>query len=355
MEFLLVLIAAILVIVLVVLYKKFARRVNRVYRIKQRRIYKKYDYVVLIINIVMPIWGIIGLLALKKDVEFFDWRYSDSLFICLFLFIACFFTSFYLKEVVGPLLLLILAVGMILGCIFLVAIFLQLIIALPFAIIPPLLFYGFPVYAIIPSIILFIKELQALNFFIQTQVNERGMEDSNPLLILIRASPLLLPVSLILLAVQYVFNQKSSPLVKAFTEASEGVFASGICENCPPMSDYLCTIAAQGFPAIVKPLRKGVRLGQPLLVNRQLLVSNAFEEWLMIKFPKIHKPVRKTYDALNIPVNKWCRYKFFATIMYFLWKPLEYCGLLCIYLFVHNPEDLINRQYYQKRKIIADK
>jgi len=347
------LLSAVLTFLLIALYYKFTKRANRVYCIKQRRVYKKYDYIILIVNILMPIWGIIGLVALKKDVEFFDWRYAYPLFICLFIFFACYFISYYLKELIGPLLLLIIAVGIILGCILLTAILLQLAIALPFALFPTLFLYGLPIYAIIPSIILFIKELQALNLFIQTQANVSGMEDSHPLVILIRMSPLLLPVSLIILAVQYVLNQKSSPIVKAFTEASEGVFASGICENCPPMSDYLCTIAAQGYPLFVKPLRRGVRLGMPLLVNRQLLVSNAFEEWLMVNFPKLHKPIRKTYDAFNIPVNKWCRYKLLATIMYFLWKPFEYLGLLCVYLFVPHPEDLINRQYYVKRKFIA--
>jgi len=297
----------------------------------------------------MPVWGFIALELLKKDFEFFDWRYIHAVILLLFISLACFFISFYLKKQVGPLLLFIVSIGMLFGIILLGFMLVHLCIALPFAILPPLVFYGLPVYAIIPSIILMIFELKDLYLFLNNKVTEKEIDGLTLSEVLLHWSPVLLPLSVIYLAYNYLLNQRSSVLVKAFTEAHEGIFANGVCENCPPMSDYLCTIAAQGDPKIVKPLRMGVRLGKPLVVNRQLLVSNAFEEWLFVNFPLIHKPIRKIYDALNIPVNKWCKYKLFATALYFLWKPLEWIGLVIIYLFVKEPEDMINRQYYVKQ------
>lgn len=294
----------------------------------------------------MPVWGFIALELLKKDFEFFDWRYIHAVIILLFISLASFFISFYLKKQVGPLLLFIVSIGMLFGIILLGFMLAHLCVALPFAIIPPLVFYGLPVYAIIPSIILMIFELKDLYLFLKDQTIDKAFEGLTISELLLNISPLLLPISVIYIAYKFVLDQSSSTLVKAFTEAHEGLFANGACENCPPVSDYLCTIAAQGYPGIVKPLRMGVRLGKPLVVNRQLLVSNAFEEWLYVNFPLIHRPVRKVYDALNIPVNKWCKYKLFATSLYFLWKPLEWMGLILIYLFEKEPEDLINRQYY---------
>lgn len=297
----------------------------------------------------MPVWGFMAFELLKNDFEFFDWRYIHAVMLMMSCSLGCFFISFYLKQQVGPLLIFIVSTGMLFGIILLGFMLVHLCIALPFAIIPPLVFYGLPVYAIIPSIILMIFELNDLYLFLKDQTLDKSVEGLTVSELILKTSPLLLPISVIYLAYHFVLNQRSSPLVKAFTEAHEGLFANGACENCPPVSDYLCTIAAQGYPGIVKPLRMGVRLGKPLVVNRQLLVSNAFEEWLFVNFRLIHKPIRKVYDALNIPVNKWCKYKLFATSLYFLWKPLEWMGLVFIYLFVKDPENMINRQYYSKK------
>jgi len=89
----------------------------------------------------------------------------------------------------------------------------------------------------------------------------------------------------------------------------------------------------------------------PIVVTRQLLISNAFEEWILVRFPAMHKPIRKMYDALNISVNRWCRNTRMATCIYFLWKPFEWSGLLMIYLFEPSPEDLINKQYFVNKRM----
>jgi hypothetical protein len=330
-------------------YFRFTLKVHRIYRLKRYHSIPKLNYYAIIIQGLMPVWGFIALELLKSELEFFDWRYLHSVVLLLFCCLASYFLSYYLKRQVGPLLHFILACFMLIGIVLLGFMVVHMCIALPFAIIPPMVFYGLPVYAIIPSIILMIFELSDLYYFLKNKVTEKEIDGLTISELLLQWSPFLLPISVIYLAYNHLVNQRSSAIVKAFTEAHEGLFANGACENCPPVSDYLCTIAAQGFPSIVKPLRMGVRLGKPLVVNRQLLVSNAFEEWLFVNFPLIHKPIRKVYDALNIPVNRWCKYKLFATSLYFLWKPLEWIGLVFIYLFVKEPEDMINRQYYIKR------
>ena len=42
---------------------------------------------------------------------------------------------------------------------------------------------------------------------------------------------------------------------------------------------YLCSVAAKGHTQIVKPERFGVRNGGRIICNRQLLISNAFEDF----------------------------------------------------------------------------
>jgi len=303
-----------------------------------------------VINWCMPIVGVLMLKALEKDFEFFDWEYISSLYTWLFVSLTCFHVSFFSKEKIGPLLLAILPLGMIAGIILLMFMFIHLIPFILLATVFPFILIGFPALFIFPSIILFILQLKVHNFYIVKQSIRKGIRpDTKMNRMLIRISHFF-PFVALVTSFQYLFGQKPESIVKTFTQSHEGIFAQGICEKCASSTnDYLCTIAAQGYPAIVKPIRNGVRLGMPIVVTRQLLISNAFEELIMMKFPRIHKLVRKIYDALNIPVNQWCRYKAFATVIYFLWKPFEWTGLVCIYLFVNNPEEMINRQYLENK------
>ena len=71
--------------------------------------------------------------------------------------------------------------------------------------------------------------------------------------------------------------------IKAFTDTADWTFSQQIPP--PPMESsghYLCTVAAGGHKKIVKPLRYGTRRGQTIVVNRQLCIANAFEEWIHV-------------------------------------------------------------------------
>jgi hypothetical protein len=62
-------------------------------------------------------------------------------------------------------------------------------------------------------------------------------------------------------------------------------------------------------------------------------------------FPAFHKIIRKIYDTCGYPISKNITNKYISDIVYILMKPLEYFFVVNLYLFVKNPEDLINRQY----------
>ncbi|MBI3883044.1 MAG: hypothetical protein HY305_02195, partial [Sphingobacteriales bacterium] len=109
--------------------------------------------------------------------------------------------------------------------------------------------------------------------------------------------------------------------------------------------------------AIVKPQRLGIRLGNPIICNRQLLISNAFEDLLQEKLPVSHKIIRKNYDKVGDCVHRYYNIfnnKFVADFVYVIMKPLEWIFLLTLYTFDKNPENRIAKQYvsYQDRKSI---
>ena len=154
--------------------------------------------------------------------------------------------------------------------------------------------------------------------------------------------PLLLVITIILI----LFGQDSNSLIKVFTETTTWRFSQ---QMHPPILDhkghYLCTVAASGNPAIVKPLRLGKRNGNTIIVNRQLLIANAFEEMIQDFSPKLHRFIRRNYDHygynLSLKINTNLRSNFTYLIM----KPLEWMFLFCLYLFCEKPEERIGRQY----------
>ena len=139
--------------------------------------------------------------------------------------------------------------------------------------------------------------------------------------------------------------------IKAFTETADWTFSKQTPP--PPMhydGHYLCTVAAGGHRKVVKPLRYGTRLGETIIVNRQLCVANAFEELIHEKLPRFHKAVRTGYDKYGYPVSKHITTPLRADIVYFVIKPLEWIFIFALYLFDKDPEKRISRQY-EHRKI----
>lgn len=145
-------------------------------------------------------------------------------------------------------------------------------------------------------------------------------------------------------------GQSPSLLIKAWTETSDWNLSQRVSPPNVVYSDghYLCTVAAGGHKKIVKPLRKGVRHGHEVIVNRQLCVANAFEQILEEKTPRFHKAVRYMYDTYGFPIAKLIHSPYSADFIYILMKPLEWLFLAVLYLVDVHPEDRIAVQYTGK-------
>lgn len=162
---------------------------------------------------------------------------------------------------------------------------------------------------------------------------------------------LVFPIMAILEVIFILCGQGADGFIKAFTMTADWTFST---QTPPPPLEYdghyLCTVAVQGHEKIVKPLRYGKRLGKRIVVNRQLLVANAFEDLIKEKFPYFHKKIRYAYDTYGYPISKYITTKFRADVVYILMKPLEYIFLFVLYLFDSSPENRIAIQYSDYKK-----
>lgn len=156
----------------------------------------------------------------------------------------------------------------------------------------------------------------------------------------------MLPIFLIITLILILFGQEYDSLTKVFTETTTWNFSQ---ETHPPYLDhkghYLCTVAACGSPKVVKPIRLGLRNGEEIIVNRQLLIANAFEDLIMKKYPSFHKKIRKNYDQYGYPLSRKINTKLKSNLTFIMMKPLEWVFLSYIYLNTEKPERLINEQY----------
>lgn len=160
-----------------------------------------------------------------------------------------------------------------------------------------------------------------------------------------------LPVIIVAISFLMLFGQKPDSFIKAFTDTYKHGLSQLDCSNviCPG-GHFLCTIAASGHSSFVKPIRKGVRHGNEIKVNRQLLISNAFEDLLQEKIPHFHKPVRWLYDRTGGNFAKlyvFISNKWISDVIYVAMKPLEWIFLFVLYVFDRNPENRIAKQYVQ--------
>lgn len=116
----------------------------------------------------------------------------------------------------------------------------------------------------------------------------------------------------------------------------------------PPPKDchYLCTIAAQGSPGLVRPLRWGMRRGRPIVVNRQLALANAFEDLLHERWPAFGRLARRVYDALAFPISQHLTRRWMANALYVAMKPAELVFAVALLLFdPRDPEERVDRMY----------
>jgi hypothetical protein len=89
----------------------------------------------------------------------------------------------------------------------------------------------------------------------------------------------------------------------------------------------------------------GIRKGEKIIVNRQLCIANAFEDFIQEKTPKFHHFIRYIYDKYGYPLSKHINKAWQADITYILMKPLEWLFLIILYLFDQKPENRIAIQY----------
>ncbi|MDK7272025.1 DUF6688 domain-containing protein [Actinotignum sp. GS-2025c] len=161
----------------------------------------------------------------------------------------------------------------------------------------------------------------------------------------------LIPVLGIFLLILVLFGQEPNAAIKAFTETSDWTLSQRVS---PPNTyydeHYLCTVAAGGHPAVVKPIRDGVRGGHRITVNRQLLIANAFEQVLEEKTPRAHRAIRSFYNRYGFPLSRLIRTRLAADIVWIAMKPLEWLFLAVIYLVDARPEDRIAIQYTGRRR-----
>jgi len=179
------------------------------------------------------------------------------------------------------------------------------------------------------------KYLHFLNVFLATR-------SKNPIWIVVLLFPVFFTVTIVLI----LFGQDVNSIIQVFTDTATWKFSQ---QMHPPLLDhkghYLCTIAATGDPKIVKPLRIGKRNGNQIIVNRQLLIANAFEEMIRDISPKLHSVIRTLYDTYGYNLSRRITTVQLSNLTYILMKPLEWFFLICLYLFCTEPEKRINRQY----------
>lgn len=157
---------------------------------------------------------------------------------------------------------------------------------------------------------------------------------------------MMIPLLGIVIGILTLFGQAPDAAIKAFTETADYTFSTRI----PPQNvfydeHYLCTVAAGGHERVVKPIRMGKRHNHDVVVNRQLMIANAFEQILEERIPKVHKVIRGFYDRYGFPIAKLIKSKIVADLIWFIMKPLEWLFLIVIYLLDENPEDRIAKQY----------
>lgn len=218
--------------------------------------------------------------------------------------------------------------------------------------------FGFELVAPLINIFLFVRELYFGHLYFRQNLEPSSFSNPNFLIRFLLTFNLRrksltyfilwMPFFVVQQSILVLLGQKPDAAVRVFVESCGFTFSDP--SYCPPPPDhYLCSIAVHGSPRWVRPLRKGMRWGFGITVNRQLLIANAFEQWLEEHHPKAHRVLRGFYDALKIPVAAWSKNKWLANILYVLMKPLEWVFLAWLYLTDEKPENRIATQYLPKK------
>jgi hypothetical protein len=306
--------------------------------------------------IALPVWGFI----ISKDPcqeHPFELNSYPTAVLLYVVPLVCYFVSAYFKRSLTPLVLALLPLGLMIGVIYSAILTIHFGPMMMMVIMPV---FGLPVIAPLVGFIYVLYEFLVLHKYQQDQVARHTYTSpfltwlSNLFLLpLWQKAPavalLCTPILALLQFILTLFGQAPDSMISMFTESCG--FLLSHYDSCGCGGDhYLCSIAANGNKKLVKPLRLGLRKNEKVLVNRQLLIANAFENWMEEHVPRLHRFVRNTYDSLDIPVNKWSKDKRKANVLYVFMKPLEWMFLAWLYCFDRKPETRIALQYLPKHE-----
>ena len=210
----------------------------------------------------------------------------------------------------------------------------------------------YPVNILLISIrVLYLYTLDELRWLETTQMARPVAQQSHKLLLLAKHGKLAfivgIPLFVVLLVILAVTGQLPQVVSRPFTETSSWFLSQHQWERPGylPGGHYLCTVAVAGDPRLLKPERIGLRHGQPIVVNRQLAVANAFEQVIMERLPRFHRWVRGVYDRHGYPLSRHITTVRRANVTYVVMKPLEWLFVLVLYTVDGEPERRIARQY----------
>lgn len=314
----------------------------------------KFSFAEIVYCYVTPVTGCAKIWFFEKESAF-NPQWAPTIVIMIGIVSASYWISRHAKHKIGPLIFALLPLGMLQGIILYAVFFVHFIsgntllgVAFPL--------FGFELLAPLPAILFILVELQRYHNFFQEKYSTGQFEGATRHKFLIKtllkrdwiSNPwfygLFLPFIAIQEGIFCLMYQRPDAVVQAFTKTCEFYFS--IHESCYSGGEhYLCSVAVFGKKEWVKPQRAGTRRGKLILVNRQLMVANAFEQRLEQRFPRFARFLRRGYDALDIPVTRWSRKSRIANFLYFAMKPLEWLFLLWLYLFDPAPENRIARQY----------
>lgn len=225
------------------------------------------------------------------------------------------------------------------------------------------------VFGNVPIILLFFLKLAENQRMLEEYIDENDLKVENALgsfclrilklKLVYRISALtllLIPLIIIVSLFLLLFGQKPDSLLRAFTDTYKHGFSQldYECKNIECGGHFLCSVGANGHKNIVKPIRYGERRGSKIICTRQLLISNAFEELLEEKCPKLHRVLRNNYNRVGEVIHRHYHVfhnKFVSDFVYLLMKPLELLFLMALYIFDMKPENRIASQYLNPNDI----
>jgi len=219
----------------------------------------------------------------------------------------------------------------------------------------------------VPIILLLLMELSKNHLLLKNQIEEDNLSlntwagnlsmsilNLEPILKFPLLTIILIPILILFSIFMMLFGQKPDSIIRAFTDTYKHGFSQldYMCDNVQCGGHFLCSVGANGHKSIVKPVRYGERNGSKIICNRQLLVSNAFEDLVQENLPKTHKAIRRVYNKVGNQVHKHYHIfnnKLVSDSVYILMKPLEMFFLFVLYLFDKKPENRIAVQYLNKK------